>query len=541
MSPVSAQANKEPVNLLLVDDRPDGLLALEVALRAPDYRFIKAASGEEALRWLLEHDDDIAVILMDVQMPRLDGFETASLIKMQERHRHVPIIFVTGIHGDPRFVNQGYEAGAIDYVTKPYQPYHLRSKVAVLVDLHRKTRLVNEMVAREHEQKLAEAKRQLEEDYVKRLGDSERRFRTLASCAPVGIFFTDPQGACLFTNARWQELTGISNEEACALGGSGWMRAIHPDERERLAQEWQTMVLTGTDLEAQCRMICTAGQLRWVYCRTKPLHDDNGLVAGYIGSIVDITERVRTEETLRSAAEALTRSNAELQRFAWIASHDLKEPLRMVASYVRLLERKYKGKLGPEADDYIRFAVEGAQRMYSLVDGILHFSGVDRCAQPSRVVDCNDIFDSAVASLQVTIVENGAIVERAKLPEVVADSVQLGQLFQNLIANSLKFRGKETPRIYVGAELVGTEWRFRFRDNGIGIDPQFNEKIFGVFQRLHTQDQYPGMGVGLAICKKIVEKHGGRIWVESAPGEGATFFFSLPVVAAPSQAAIGAA
>jgi PAS domain S-box-containing protein len=243
---------------------------------------------------------------------------------------------------------------------------------------------------------------------------------------------------------------------------------------------------------------------------------------------IEIAERQRTEKALERYAAELQRSNQELQQFAYVASHDLQEPLRMVTSYVQLLARRYKGQLDADADDFIAFAVDGATRMQQLIKGLLAYSRVGTRGQPFAPTDCQSALDQALADLKVTLEENGATVTHDPLPTVMADATQLGQLFQNLIGNAVKFRNDRPSQIHVGAKQRDDEWLFWVQDNGIGIEPQYTERIFLIFQRLHTRDEYPGTGIGLSICKRIVERHDGRIWVESEPGQGSRFYFTIP-------------
>jgi signal transduction histidine kinase len=238
--------------------------------------------------------------------------------------------------------------------------------------------------------------------------------------------------------------------------------------------------------------------------------------------------RRQAEEELARKAEELARSNAELEQFAYIASHDLQEPLRMVASYTQLLGERYRGKLDENADKYIGYASEGAIRMQTLIQDLLAFSRVGRKNSTSRRVDCDAEMAEVMMSMDLAMRESGARVTYAALPVVWADRSRMAQLFQNLIGNAIKFRGKDAPEISVQAEKVGSQWLFSVSDNGIGIEPQYAENIFVVFRRLHTRAEYPGNGIGLAICKKIVEHHGGKIWVESERGHGSTFKFTLP-------------
>jgi len=245
----------------------------------------------------------------------------------------------------------------------------------------------------------------------------------------------------------------------------------------------------------------------------------------------EIEEHRRSEEELKETMADLERSNQELEQFAYVASHDLQEPLRMVASYTQLLEKRYRGKLDSDADEFIGYAVDGANRMQALLNDLLMFSRVGTRGNPFTRTYGEAIFDQAMDNLTVAVERSGVVVTHDPLPTVMADEGQLVQLLQNLIDNAIKFRGGETLRIHVSAEKKGDEWVFSVRDNGIGIDPQYSERIFTIFQRLHTKEEYPGTGMGLAICKRIVERHNGRIWVESQPGEGATFYFTIPAAA----------
>jgi light-regulated signal transduction histidine kinase (bacteriophytochrome) len=247
-----------------------------------------------------------------------------------------------------------------------------------------------------------------------------------------------------------------------------------------------------------------------------------------LSSVVDITERKRAEQTLREKTEELERSNQDLEQFAYVASHDLREPLRMVATYVTLLEREYGAQLGPQAQEYIRFAVEGAERMARLVSDLLAYARITPRTAPFGPVDLKSLAETVVHSLRATIDEAHAQVKVAELPTVPGDPLQLSQVLQNLLENALKFRSDRKPRLELRAEPRGRDWMLSCHDNGIGIEPRFFTRIFELFQRLHTADRYPGTGMGLALCKKIVERHGGRIWVDSKFSEGTTVYFTLP-------------
>jgi PAS domain S-box-containing protein len=251
-------------------------------------------------------------------------------------------------------------------------------------------------------------------------------------------------------------------------------------------------------------------------------------LVGAVVSFKDVTSRKQAQEALATRTAQLERSNAELQQFAYVASHDLQEPLRMITGYTNLLAKRYHGKLDDSADEFIAFAVDGANRMRMLINDLLTYSRVDSQGKKPVPVDCELILSQTLAALGPAIQESAGKVTHDRLPTVNGDDVQLGQLFQNLIGNALKYRNSVPPIVHIGCRRRQDDWLFSIRDNGIGIDPRFAEKIFVIFQRLHTREQYPGTGIGLAVCKRIIERHGGRIWVESELGQGSTFYFTLP-------------
>jgi signal transduction histidine kinase len=399
---------KERVKILMVDDDPANLLALEAVLETLDEQLVQARSGEQALKCLL--DDDFAVILLDVKMPDMDGFEAASLIRHRERSRHTPIIFLTGLK-DEDYLQHGYYLGAVDFLFKPVVPEILKSKVSVFVELSRQRELL-----RRNSEALERKNRELE-------------------------------------------------------------RAI---EIQRRAEE----DILRLNAELEQRVAERTAELKW--------------------------------------------SNDELRQFAYVASHDLQEPLRTVSTYTQLLARKFEHVLEGDATQYVQFIVESVQRMHTLLSDMLTYSRVnDLLTDTVRTIDCTGVLQWVLMNLSAAIRETGATITHDPLPKVQADETQLVQLFQNLIGNAIKYRGPEPPRIHVSARPEDGSYVLSVRDNGIGIDPQYHDRVFGIFKRLHGRE-YPGTGIGLAICKKIVERHGGRIWVDSKSGEGATFSFTLP-------------
>jgi PAS domain S-box-containing protein len=254
--------------------------------------------------------------------------------------------------------------------------------------------------------------------------------------------------------------------------------------------------------------------------------DENYRTIGIIASARDITERRKSEEEVNRYITELTRANEELQRFAYVASHDLQEPLRMISSYLQLLEMRYKDKLDQDANDFIEFAVGGARRLQNMILSLLEYSRINTSRNPLQPVSMNDILDDALNNLKLAIKENDAQIGRDKLPVVMGDFYQLSRVFSNLISNSIKFKGPDKPIIHIGANLKNGQWLFSVQDNGMGIDPKYHERVFVIFQRLHGFE-YPGTGIGLSVAKRIVERHGGQMRLESEPGKGATFFFTL--------------
>jgi signal transduction histidine kinase len=255
------------------------------------------------------------------------------------------------------------------------------------------------------------------------------------------------------------------------------------------------------------------------------------LVQGFNHMLGQIQKRdgelQKTHGELEQRIAELQRSNGELEQFAYVASHDLQEPLRMITGYTQLLAKRYKGRLDPDADSYIGFAVDGAKRMQALIEALLNYSRVGTRGKPRARTDCESVLKNTLAGLQLAIRQSGAVVTHDPLPNVMADESQISQLLQNLIGNAIKFRNAESPRVHISCKRKSDAWLFSVKDNGIGIDPQYWERIFVIFQRLHTREEYAGTGIGLAICKKIVERHGGTIWVNSEANKGATFYFTL--------------
>jgi PAS domain S-box-containing protein len=320
-------------------------------------------------------------------------------------------------------------------------------------------------------------------------------------------------------NQQWLEFTGASFHE---IRDRGWTRFIHPDDVEESLRLWKHSVETRESFEFVHRFRRADGIYHWHLSRAHSMRDEGGGSFMWIGSNTDIHEEKET-------AKKLQRTTEELKHFAYAASHDLQEPLRMVTSYTQLLSREYKSRLGENADQYIAYAVEGAQRMEALLKGMREYwQASERGENHHAAIDCNEVLDKALLNLQESITNSGAVVTSDCLPTVWAEEGMLVQVFQNLVGNAIKYRSENPPQVHVSAvKNSKDEWVFSVRDNGIGIEPQYAEKIFTMFNRLNG-NKYPGSGIGLALCRKVVERLGGRIWVESRQGRGSEFSFTVP-------------
>jgi signal transduction histidine kinase len=454
---------------------------------------VKANSGIEALRYLL--DDDFAAILLDVKMPEMDGFETASLIRARKRSQHTPILFLTAYKSDEQLY-RGYDLGAVDFLFKPIVPEILQSKVAAFVQLSRNAELL---------------KRQAEV-----LQRAEQKFRALLEAAPDAMVITGPDGCIDLINSRTESLFQ-------------W-------KRDQLIGQPVTRLVPGWNTAGQLSGVRADGSSFPVDISSSSFDTAEGAIA--IDAIRDITDRKRAEEEIRQLnsrleqkvierTAALTRSNEELRQFAYVVSHDLKEPLRTVSTFSQLLEERLGDNLDSQSKEFVSYILSGVKRMSDLIDDLLAYASLDAGEARIKPVDLNRVLQEASFNLLATIQEAGAVIDSDPLPEVLGDHVQLVQVLQNLIGNSIKYRSADPPRIHVSAESRDGELVIAVRDNGIGIDPAYSDGVFKLFKRLHARQDYSGNGVGLAICRKIVQRHGGHIWVESKLGQGAAFYFTI--------------
>ena len=348
--------------------------------------------------------------------------------------------------------------------------------------------------------------------------------RSLIDASLDPLVTIGPDGKITDVNNSTEAVTGYSREQIIGTDFSDYFT-----EPEMAKEGYQKVFREGFVRDYELKIKHKNGHITPVLYNASVYHDDNGEVIGVFAAARDITERKKAEEMLKLNISELARSNAELEQFAYVSSHDLQEPLRMIGSYLQLLERRYQGQLDDKADKYIHFAVDGAARMQHLINDLLEFSRVTTRAKELEVTDVESVYNQVLINLEVSIKENNVVITHDPLPVVMADDIQLTQVFQNLISNAIKFRGEDDPKIHIGVVRKSDQWLFSVLDNGIGIDSKHKDRIFEVFKRLHKRRDYPGTGIGLSICKKIIERHGGNIWVESELGYGSVFYFTLPV------------
>lgn len=345
--------------------------------------------------------------------------------------------------------------------------------------------------------------------------------------ATNGILIADarrPDVPTVYCNAAFEKITGYAKEEVV---GRNCRFLQGQDHDQPDLDAIRQAIRDGTEGQAELRNYRKDGTVFWNEFYIAPVRDSQGTLTHFIGVQTDITRRKNQEAELARKTEALAQSNAELQQFAYVASHDLQEPLRMVASYTQLLRKRYQGKLDADADEFIEYAVDGADRMQRLIRDLLEYSRVGSENTSFENTECELIWQHVMSNLSASIRDHHATVTHDPLPTIYANPTLLTQVFQNLIGNALKFHGSSPASIHVGATSLSDGWEFFIRDNGIGIPPDQRDRIFAVFQRLHGRSNYPGTGIGLAICKRIVEKHDGTIWVDSEPGKGSTFYFTV--------------
>ncbi len=538
------------VNILMVDDRKDKLLALGAILAPLGQNIIEAHSGKEALRLILKNE--FAVILMDVSMPAMDGFETASLIRKRPSSEHTPIIFVTSIGNSPNQMYQGYSLGAVDYILTPIVPEVLRAKVSVFVDLWRKTEHIKQQAERLREVEEAEHRRRLAEAEDKLEAETKRnRFFTLAlDMLGIGDF----DGHLLQVNPAWERVLGYSEDE---LKGRTPDQLVHPEDFAMITERVQ-ILKTGVPVEyfeVRCRH--KDGSYRWVGWTAAPFPAEKLI---YIFGR-NVTARREAEEKilqlngeLENRIAALTEVNRELETFNYSISHDLRAPLRSMSGFAQALMDGEASRLGPQEADYVRRIANSARRMDTLLQDLLEYSRVARASMPPTTVNLDGVISEIVSLREREIEQTKARIEvKSPLGAVIAHTPTVQQILANLIDNGLKFVSKDKqPHLSIWTEPVAVDGaksenssngshsaaiRIWIEDNGIGIEKEFYEKIFGLFERLHPSHAFPGTGLGLAIVRKGVERMGGRVGLISQADHGSRFWVELPAEAAQTKPA----
>ncbi|MEG4290463.1 PAS domain S-box protein [Microcoleus sp. C2C3] len=628
------------IKVLVVDDQPSNLRFLSKLLIAQGYQVYQAICGQLALNVAIAHCPDL--ILLDIRMPEMNGYEVCRRLKATAETEQIPVIFLS-VLDEMNDKLQAFRVGGADYITKPFQVEEVLARIDKQVGLQKLQQqlkeqnyqlqqsqsllasilnssldgvvaysavrnsegnivdfqwlsinpaaekfyglLLNEIVGKNLLAELSQVRNnglfdlyvsvvetgetvdrefsyEHERDTIvwlhivavklndglavtfrnitdrKRaeiaLRDSEERFRAIFEQAAVGIAKTALSGQFMRVNPGFCQIVRYAESE---LLQKNWQAITHPDDIEA-DREYVRSLLSGNiqTFSMEKRLLCKDRAVRWANVTVSAMRDANGTPQYLICAIEDISQRKLVQELLQASldtqtryAQELTRSNAELEQFSYVASHDLQAPLSTIAGYAQLLEKRCHNQLDAQGNKFIRNIVNSCGRMQALIDDLLEYSRVGRSEKPFDMIDCNLVFEDACANLQLAIRQDRASVTRGDLPRVRGDSFQLLQLFQNLIGNAIKYRSSEAPMVRVSASRQGDSWVFSVQDNGIGIAEQYHPRIFQLFQRLHSQKQYSGTGIGLAICQRIVARHGGRLWVESEPNRGSTFYFSIPI------------
>ncbi len=505
----------DQVDILVVDDRHEHLLAIESLLACDAYNLVCATSGADALRRLLERD--FAVILVDVVMPGMDGFELAKVLKQRERSRYTPIIFLTAGGSNIDFIYRGYSVGAVDYLMKPIDGDVLRAKVAIFVELFRKDRRIREQA----EALRAAERRERELELTAIRNANEQRYRNLAEAIPQIVWTASPDGAFTYFNRRWYEYTG---QAAADAKGWGWMTVVAPGDAEGCAAGWRQGLASRRVFEFECRLVHRSGALGWHLCRAVPELGNDDQVVGWLGTFTDCDDLKRACDT----AERAVRARDE---FLSIASHELRTPLTTLLLRLKTLQGAVaKGAdpsaMGPKVDTSLR---QGS-RLVNLVDSLFDFSRLTTgtLTLHREWLDLGELARDVVERMH-ELAEIGGVAVHVEIDGEVSgewDRLRIEQIVENLVGNAIKYAGN--GRISLAVCHSDDAARITVADHGPGIDRADLERIFGPFERATSTLGYGGLGLGLYIAREYTAAHGGTISVSSVPGSGATFVVELP-------------
>lgn len=520
--------------ILIVDDNPDMLEASAKIVFKAGYKILKAKNGKECLEMIDEFVPDL--ILLDVDLPDINGIEICKIIKNNpEKYGIIFIILISASLVSSDVQAEGLESGADNYIARPVPNRELLARVESMI------RIKNTEEALRQSKEETRVLTLDNENLHKIVIESEQWFKFLAESIPQIVWTANPDGYIDYFSKNWYEYSGMTYEQT---KNNGWDPIVHPDDLQKSSEKWKESISSGEVHEIEFRLKKSSDEsYRWYLGRAVPFRDENGQIIKWFGTCTDIHNQIETQNRIQNLLDLekksrqeleyhrneLERSNSDLENFAYIASHDLQEPLRMVTSYTQILAKRYKGKLDEDADEFINFAIDGAVRMKALINDLLNYSRVARIELKFKPVNLNSIIDEVMKNLHLAVEENHTKVLYGDFPTVNADPTQMKQLFQNLISNAIKFSNNENPVVEISFERKDDNWLFRISDNGIGIEDNNLERIFLIFKRLHTKEEYPGTGIGLALCKKIISRHRGDLWVESELGTGSTFYFTLPV------------